>query len=281
MTVHRLPRESCEWVREVAPDLALGLLTGVERGDALAHLERCEGCRAEVTALSGTADEILLAGPEATPPEGFDRRVLAAVAAQRAPGDDRPGATVHALRRGRGRRPATRAVALAAAAVVLVVAGVAAVVLQGGGGNGDGGGGDGGGDAVVAAAEMRTGRGRTVGEVTLTGDRPVAVTVDVPEWAELVERWEDEATGGYQVAIETRDGERMMLPMTSGGGEGESSGAGDAGGQAGGTGSYSDGQDSGGDGGWTVTVDAARDEVAAVSVVDAEGRTWCTGTFPA
>ena len=65
MTVHRLPRETCEWVREVAPDLALGLLTGVERGDALAHLERCEGCRAEVTALSGTADEILLAGPEA------------------------------------------------------------------------------------------------------------------------------------------------------------------------------------------------------------------------
>lgn len=283
MTVQRLPR--CEWVREVAPDLALGLLTGQDRGDALAHLERCEGCRAEVAALSGTADEILLAAPEATPPDGFDRRVLAAVAAHRALDDDGPGATAPAPRRGRARRPGTRAVALAAAAIVLVVSGVAAAVLRngtaldGGPGVGD--------EEQIAAAEMRTGRGRTVGEVTLTGDRPVAVTVDVPEWAELVERWEDEAAGAYWLAVETRDGERTVLPMTSDGGDGPPSAADDLGTQAGGTGPYGDGRDAdggdddGGAGGWTVTVDAARDEVATVSVVDAEGRTWCSGTFPA
>ncbi|HEX5947217.1 MAG TPA: hypothetical protein VFY82_13100, partial [Acidimicrobiales bacterium] len=283
-----LPR--CEWVREVAPDLALGLLTGQDRGDALAHLERCEGCRAEVAALSGTADEILLAAPEATPPAGFDRRVLAAVEAHRGLDDDGPGATAPAPRRGPARRPGTRMVALVAAAVVLVVAGVAAAVLRNGTaddgrpGDGDGGGGQ------VAAAEMRTGRGRPVGEVTLTGDHPVAVTVDVPEWDELVERWEDEPAGGYWLAVETRDGERTVLPMTSDGGDDPPSADGDLGSQAGGTGPYGDGRDpegghddrgAGGAGGWTVTVDAARDEVATVSVVDAEGRTWCSGTFPA
>src|ERR671916_323872 len=77
--------------------------------------------------------------------------------------------------RGQGSRPVGRVVALAVAAAVLVVVGVAAAVLRGG----DEGGG-GGGPAVVAA-EMRTGRGRVVGEVTLAGDRPVDVTVDVPE----------------------------------------------------------------------------------------------------
>lgn len=253
MTVQRPPR--CEWVREVAPDLALGLLTGAERGDALAHLERCEGCRAEVAALSGTADEILLAVPEATPPEGLDRRVLAAVAAHRALGDDGPGATVRAPRRGHPRRPASRGLALMLAAALLVVAGLAAAMLRNGGGGGGGGDDDVGGDPVVAAAEMRTGRGRTVGEVTLTGDDPVAVTVDVPEWGDLVDRWEDEAAGGYWLAVETRDGERTMLPMTDG-----------------------DGDIPGG--GWTVAVDAAHDDIATVSVVDGEGRTWCTGTFP-
>lgn len=248
MTVPRLPREGCERVREMAPDLALGLLTGVDRGDALAHLQRCESCRAEVAALSGTADEVLLAAPEATPPEGFDRRVLAAVAAHRASECDGPGDRVGAPHRGHGWRPAARLVALTLAASLLVVAGLAAAMLRDGGGGRD----DRGDDPVVAAAEMRTGRGRTVGEVTVTGDRPVAVTVAVPEWTDLVERWEDEAAGGYWLAVETRDGERTMLPMTTADGDG-----------------------------WTVSVDAAHDDIATVSVVDGEGRTWCTGTFPA
>lgn len=269
MTVQRLPR--CEWVREVAPDLALGLLTGQDRGDALAHLERCEGCRAEVAALSGTADEILLAAPEATPPEGFDRRVLAAVAAHRALDDDGTASAAHAPPRGHPRRPAIRVLALTAAAAVLVLAGLAAAVLRAGGGD------DGGGDPVVAAAEMRTGRGRTVGEVTLTGDHPVAVTVDVPEWAELVERWEDEPAGGYWLAVETRDGGRTVLRMRDGDGGESPEAAADA---EDGSGRSTDVDEGDGDG-WTVSVDAAHDDIAAVSVVDGEGRTWCTGTFPA
>ena len=42
----------CEDVRELAPELALGLLTGEERAEALAHLEGCDGCRAEVASLA-------------------------------------------------------------------------------------------------------------------------------------------------------------------------------------------------------------------------------------
>ena len=217
---------------------------------------------------------MLLAAPEATPPEGFDRRVLAAVAAHRASEGDRPSDGAGAPHRGHGRRPATRLAALAAAAVVLVVAGVAAAFLRDGDRDAD----------LQVATEMRTGRGRTVGEVTLSGDRPVAVTVDVPEWAELVDRWGDEASGGYWLAVETRDGQRTLLPVTSTGGDAgadaEADDEGAPGGQAGGPGPYSEG-DAGAAGGWTVTVDAARDEVATVSVVDAEGRTWCSGTFPA
>src|SRR5919198_6387249 len=66
----------CEHVLEVAPDLALGLLTGRERAACLAHLEGCVACGAEVSALAVAADDVLLAGPRSTPPAGFDRRVL-------------------------------------------------------------------------------------------------------------------------------------------------------------------------------------------------------------
>ena len=72
-------RTSCEHVREVAPDVALGLLTGEDRAEALDHLEGCEACRAEVASLAVTADEVLLASPEADPPPGFADRVLARI----------------------------------------------------------------------------------------------------------------------------------------------------------------------------------------------------------
>lgn len=261
--------DGCEPVREVAPDLALGLLTGEARAAVLAHLEGCEACRAEVAALAGAADEVLLAAPEATPPAGFADRVLAAVSAEaartgRSPatpaGLDVPAPGVGRTPRrrrtappgSRGLRPARArsrrrpvVIGLAAAAAVAVLAVVAAVGL-GGDRSGDG-------DEVVTAV-LRTGPGRAVGEVTLSGDDPVEVAVDMPEWDALVERWEGEASGDYWLAIETRDGERTMRPVPG---------------------------DDGGDDGWTTTVEAGAGEVAAVSVVDGEGRIWCSTTFPA
>jgi Putative zinc-finger len=240
-------RTSCEHVREVAPDVALGLLTGEERAEALDHLEGCEACRAEVASLAVTADEVLLASPEADPPPGFADRVLARLAAERAAGDGLPAVSgaprvvragsdrVRTSRRGRRLRVVVLA---AAAAVVLVVAGLVAV-------RGDGGGA---GDAV-AVAVMRTGTGRVVGEVTAVGGAPTMVTLDVSDWDEILERWGDAPAGNYWLVAEHEDGTRTMRALAA------------------------DVDD------WSMRVDAPVDEIATVSMVDSDGRVWCTGWF--
>lgn len=60
----------------MAPELALGVLDGSQRADALAHVTGCAACRAYLGDLSRTADSLLLAGPEAEPPAGFEAAVL-------------------------------------------------------------------------------------------------------------------------------------------------------------------------------------------------------------
>jgi hypothetical protein len=70
----------CEQVRELAPELALGIAAGDERGAALRHLSGCAGCRRLVAELSAVGDELLLRAAEQEPPLGFESRVLAAVA---------------------------------------------------------------------------------------------------------------------------------------------------------------------------------------------------------
>lgn len=187
----------CPDVRELAPDIALGLLTGEERAAALAHLEECDACRAEVASLAVTADELLLAAPEAPPPAGFAERVLARVAVERRGGDELPivPAPPPAARRRRWLRPA----ALAAAAALVLVAGIVAVVRP-----------DGGPEPTVASAQMVTGRGDVVGEATVRGDRHATVEVSVPGWQAILERWDATQRTTYWLAVETRDGARTM-----------------------------------------------------------------------
>jgi hypothetical protein len=238
---------SCEHVREVAPDIALGLLTGEERAAALDHLEGCEACRAEVASLAVTADEVLLASPGAEPPPGFAERVLSRLTAERAAGDVLPGVS-GAPRTDRAGTPAPRAtrhrrrlrvVALAAAAAVLVaVVGLVAVRRDGGGVADE-----------VAVAVMRTGGGHVVGEVTAAGDDPTRVTVDVPGWGEILERWGGAPAGHYWLVAEHQDGTRTMRALTA------------------------DVDD------WSMQVDAPVGDIAAVSMVDSDGRVWCTGWF--
>ena len=230
----------CAQLREVAPDVALGLLTGEERAAALAHLERCDRCRVEVTSLAGVADEVLLAGPRATPPEGFDARMLARLAAERAaggrlagtPAPSSPSRSVahHSRRR-------VVVAALAAAAAVLVVGGAAVMVAR-----------EDPAVPTVATAEMRTGSGRIVGDASATGD-PAVVTVAVPEWSMLLESWGDAASGTYWLSVELADGARTMAPVPSTRAS------------------------------WTVPVDAPVDDLVAVSVLDDAGRVWCSGRF--
>jgi anti-sigma-K factor RskA len=67
---------SCDEFAEVAAELALGVLTGRERAQALAHLDGCESCREQVRELSMAGDELLALLPPAEPPAGFESRVL-------------------------------------------------------------------------------------------------------------------------------------------------------------------------------------------------------------
>ena len=74
---------TCTQVGEASAELALGLLAGNERGAALDHLEHCDRCREAVTANASVIDRLLVAGPRAEPPAGFESRVLEAIDAAR------------------------------------------------------------------------------------------------------------------------------------------------------------------------------------------------------
>lgn len=63
-------------VRDLVPELALGVATGEERARALEHLADCLECRRDLDELSEVADALLLLSPPAEPPPGFDRRVV-------------------------------------------------------------------------------------------------------------------------------------------------------------------------------------------------------------
>lgn len=66
----------CDETREMAAELALGVVEGEERGRALQHLAECPECRAEVEKFSDVADELLLLAPHHEAPVGFESRVL-------------------------------------------------------------------------------------------------------------------------------------------------------------------------------------------------------------
>ena len=106
---------SCERTRDLAAELALGLLVGEQRAQALRHLADCPDCRREVAQLTAVADELLMLAPEREPPAGFESRVLARLA---------PPPAVARPRRRLRRVVAPLAAAAAAAAVAV------AVVLQ-------------------------------------------------------------------------------------------------------------------------------------------------------
>ncbi len=226
----------CAELREVAPDVALGLLTGEERAAALAHLQGCEACRAEVASLAGTADEVLFAAPEAEPPPGFGLSVLARLSA--ASGE------VAAVGRPARVPPAPRrwsvVAAVGVAAVLAVLALVAGLMA------GD----DQPRDPAVAMAEMRTGSGRPVGQASVAGE-PATVHVAVPGWAGMVESWGESGSNTYWLSVELEDGTRSMDAVRAGREE------------------------------WTVEVAAPADEVVTISVLDSEGRVWCSGRFVA
>lgn len=74
---------TCAELRDLAPELVFGLLDGASRVDALAHVTNCAECRSHVAELTRTADALLLIGPEAEPPAGFEAMVQARLRKER------------------------------------------------------------------------------------------------------------------------------------------------------------------------------------------------------
>jgi hypothetical protein len=71
---------TCDELRANAAEMALGILSGTERADALDHMEHCVSCRTLVEGLAQTGDSLLLLAPEADPPIGFETRVASRLA---------------------------------------------------------------------------------------------------------------------------------------------------------------------------------------------------------
>ncbi|MEU2334132.1 zf-HC2 domain-containing protein [Streptomyces sp. NPDC006654] len=107
----------CEKLRENGAELALGVLPGRERAEALAHLDGCADCREHVRQLTGIGDRLIGLLPQSEPPSGFETRVARSLA-EMAAGQEGDRHAPQRLR-GRARRARLR---LATAAAALAVA---------------------------------------------------------------------------------------------------------------------------------------------------------------
>lgn len=107
---------TCEKLREIAAELALGVLPGRERAGAVAHLEQCADCREYIRQLTQVGDRLVGLLPCIEPPVGFESRVAQALTQGAAVHEGRARARASGLR---GRRLRPR---LAAAATALTLA---------------------------------------------------------------------------------------------------------------------------------------------------------------
>jgi hypothetical protein len=178
---------NCAQLADAAPELALGVLFGRERADALEHLDGCSSCQQLVSSLSGVTDELLRTlAPSVQPSRGFEARVLAALTP---PGRTQPQ---RAKRRG-------VVAALAVAACVALLAGVFVV-----------------GESTrpaLAAAKMRSPAGEVVGWIYVDRQEPVGVYLTLPGWADQMHRYS--RTGDtYSLQITQRAGENRVVPVS-------------------------------------------------------------------
>ena len=151
-------------------ELALDVLPGDRRAALLAHVEECPNCRRLLDELTETADDLLLAGPAAAPPAGFEDRVLERI--EGAP-----------ARRGRRRRDRAALrlsawTAAAAAVVLLVIGGVTGAVIGRSAGGPDE-------SAELRTVQLISTSGVDIGDVSTYGDRSswffMRVEGDVPD----------------------------------------------------------------------------------------------------
>ncbi len=72
----KTPAPECAAVTDNLGELALGALSGRDRVAALAHLDSCTSCSAQVEALAAAGDQLLHLAPTAEPPVGFESGVF-------------------------------------------------------------------------------------------------------------------------------------------------------------------------------------------------------------
>jgi hypothetical protein len=130
---------ACEEFREVAPDLALGLLTGADRAAALAHAATCAECRRYLAGMVQVADELLLLAPSVEPAIGFESRVMTRLAASGAfsagaategrPASPAPAALSQTIPIGLGKRRRWLRPMTVAAAILVVLAAVTGLAM--------------------------------------------------------------------------------------------------------------------------------------------------------
>src|ERR1700678_3297690 len=74
--VSELNDMGCAGFADAAAELALGVLTGRERAEALEHLDRCPVCREHIRQLTATGEQLLRLLPAEEPPPGFETQAL-------------------------------------------------------------------------------------------------------------------------------------------------------------------------------------------------------------
>jgi hypothetical protein len=174
----------CAEVRELAPELALGIVGGPERAEALQHASECGPCRSLVGELAEAADALPLLAAEAEPPPGFEERVLVALKAPR--------------RRNRRRIAALVAVTAAAATIVSIV-GVRVVesvqetnrIVSAA--------------SDVRSAQMNGANGLDVGNVFVSNGTPSSVVVNVNYWV---------PSGNYRIEFRTGSTDKRLGGMS-------------------------------------------------------------------
>ena len=179
----------CAELADAAPELALELLTGEQRADALVHLDRCSSCQELVSSLTAATDRLLVRlTPAADPPIGFEDRILAALDDAIEPLPSLP------MRR---RRPLV-ALAMAACVALLV-----AVISLGPSAR-----------PALAVADMHAAGGTVVGQVYVRRDTPPALFMTLPGWADALRR-HSEPGEAYALRLDIDDGTVRTVPITT------------------------------------------------------------------
>jgi hypothetical protein len=229
----------CTDLDEVAPELALDLLDGAQRGAAMEHLETCATCQRLVDTLAADADRLLMLAPRAEPPAGFEERVLESVAQLAQPAQ--PAQSAHPVHARAWRRPRALAAlawrrprALAALALAACVALVAVVLSIGPSSR-----------PALAAAEMRTSGGDVIGQVFVNREPSAALFMTLPGWFNDIRRY-GQPDETYSLRIERTDQPPRLVPL-----------------------------EIGRDSSWATTLDIDPDTITAVAVIDSQGHIWC------